>query len=135
MNIYLTRRNENVKWAREVLVETFTQFLSASFEAKNAVKAAARLALDDPASSEIGRLRDEAARAEAEMRELQTRMRLLTTSTVIESAQALRLGVKDYVASLDVPEGITAHNDKAMRVDLWLRRDAFTSAVKKTLSL
>jgi len=135
VNIYLTRRNENVKWARETLVETFTQFLTASFEAKNAAKAAARAALDDPASPEVPRLREEAARVEAEMRDHQTRMRLLTTPDVVESAQALRFGVRDYIASLDTPATITAESDKAMRVDLWRRREAFVAAVKKALSL
>ena len=39
INIYLTRRGENVKWARETLVETFTEFLDASFASKTTQRA------------------------------------------------------------------------------------------------
>lgn len=132
VNVYLTRRNADIKWARETLVETFTQFLGASFDGKNAVKAAARTALDDPTSPEVESLRQEARRIETDMRNLQTRMRLLTTPEVVEAAQALRYGVRDYLASLD---SISPETDKVLRDELWRRREAFVVAVKNVLSL
>jgi len=135
VNIYLTRRSEKVKWARETLVETFTQFLDASFESKNAIKLAARTALADPGSPEIERLRQEAARAEAEMRSLQTRLRLLTTPALVEAAQSLRFAVRDYIDSLGDLGAISPQSDKALRDELWRRREAFIAAVKEVLSL
>jgi hypothetical protein len=135
VNVYLIRRNENVKWARETLVETFTQFLGASFEGKNAVKAAARAALNDPGSPEIEQLRAEARRIEKDMRDLQTRMRLLTNPAVVEAAQALRYSVRDYIAFLDDLSAVSPETDKALRTELWRRREEFVAAVKKTLSL
>jgi hypothetical protein len=135
VNVYLTRRNENVKWAREALVDTFGRFLDASFESKNAIKQAVHTLLTDPSSAEIGKLRAKAAGIEAEMRTLQTTLRLLTTPEVVESAQALRFGVRDYIASVDDPAAINAASDKALRIDLWRRREAFIAAAQKVLAL
>jgi hypothetical protein len=135
INIYLNRRSENVKWARATLVETFTEFLNASFEVTGAVKEAARVGRDDPGAPEIGPLRAEAFRAEARMRNLQTRLRLLTTVELVGAAQSLRLAIRSYIASLDEPVVIPAEDDKALRVEVWRRREDFIAAVKNVLSL
>jgi hypothetical protein len=135
INIYLNRHSENVKWARVTLVETFTEFLNASFEVTSAVKEAARIGREDPGAPEIASLRAEAFVAEARMRNLQTRLRLLTNVELIGAAQSLRLAIRTYIASLDEPVVIPAESDKALRVEVWRRREAFIAAVKKVLSL
>lgn len=135
INIYLSRRSENVKWARETLVETFTEFLDASFASKSAAKEAARLGREEPGSPEIATLRAEAERAENRMRSLQTRLRLLTTAELVDAAAALRYAVRDYIASLDDPGGRSTEDDKAERDQLWRRRADFIAAAKKVLSL
>ena len=135
INIYLIRRNENVKWAREALVDSFTSFLSASFESKDRIKLAVRTALTDPGSPEIARLRREADEVERTMRDLQTRLRLLTGDEVVAAAQELRFAVRDYIdfaASLDEVDAVA---DKQLRVKLWRRREAFIAAAQKALAL
>ena len=135
VNIYLTRRNADVSWAREALVETFTLFLGASFQSKDAIKQVVRIALTDPDSPDVERLRQDARRAEEEMRELQTRLRLLTSGEVIESAQQLRQAVRDYIAFTDDMSQISVTGDKQLRDELWRRRHAFIASAKKAVSV
>jgi len=135
INIYLTRRNENVKWAREALVDTFTRFLSASFSSKDAVKRAVRAALDDPSAAEIAILRREAEEAERRMRDLQTTLRLLTGDDVVTAAQELRYAVRDYIDFAEDPGSVTAAADKRLRDQLWARRRSFIAAAQKSLAL
>jgi hypothetical protein len=136
VNLYLSRRQEDVNWARSVLIDTFGQFLEASFRSKDAVKEAYKISQSGAADrSRIATLQQEAVNAEVEMRVLQTRLRLLGSAELVEAAQALRTGVKAYVAILDQQVPVPIEVDQQLRRMLWIGRDAFVAAAKKTLSI
>ncbi|GII24364.1 hypothetical protein [Planosporangium mesophilum] len=135
VNLYLSGRREHVKWARDALVETFRAFLDASFQSKDAVKAAVRLSWSGGDPGRLAELRREAVAVEHEMRRLQTRLRLLTSSEVVASAHALRSAVAEYVAVLDAIDPVSAETDRELRRRLWTLREAFIAAAKGTLAL
>ncbi len=135
VNLYVSRRQEDVKWARSVLIDILGQFLDASFRSKDAVKTAYRISQSVSDRSQIAVLRQEAIKAEEEMRALQTRLRLLGSAELVEAAQRLRTSAKAYVAMLDQQDPVPVEVDQQLRRTLWDGRDAFVAAAKKTLSI
>jgi hypothetical protein len=135
VNLYLSRQREDVKWARNVLIDTLGQFLDASFRSKDAVKKAYKISQSGMDQSQIAALKQEALRAEEEMRTLQTRLRLLGSAELVEAAQSLRTGIRAYVAVLDQQDPIPVYVDRQLRRSLWDGRDAFVMAARKTLSI
>lgn len=134
-NLYLSRRQEDIKWSRSVLMDTFGQFLDASFRSKDAVKAAYKISRSGASPVQITALRQEAVAAELEMRVLQTRLLLLGSAELVGAAQSLRTGVKAYIAILDEQNPVAVEVDRQLRAALWEGRNAFVVVAKKSLSI
>jgi hypothetical protein len=136
LNLYLSGRREHTRWARDTLVDILVAFLDASFASKDAVQYALRAGR--PGSLEERNFEsyaEEARTAELEMRSMQTRLRLLASPAVVESAQLLRVATRKYIALLKADEPVTESDDSDMKRHLWRLRQDFINEAKTMLSL
>jgi len=88
-NLYLSGRREHVRWARDALVDTFVDFLTASYDHKDVCR---RLLRSAPGAGTAGAsqvLLDRAQDAHDQMMRCITRLRMLTTEDAVEAALRL----------------------------------------------
>ncbi|MFG2039085.1 hypothetical protein [Dactylosporangium sp. NPDC048998] len=136
LNLVVSGRREQAKWAREALVEVLVGFIDASFDSKDIVKRAIRDGTPD--SWPLDRNADahqEAKAAEHRMRHTQSRLRLLAPPAVVDAAQQLRIGTRRYLALLDAHLEDAQVRDAAMRAELWHLRQRFLNEAKAALAL
>jgi hypothetical protein len=122
LNLVVSGRREHTKWARDTLIEVFSSFVDLSFESKDLVKRAVRQGgIENWPLDADAVVRAEARDTERQMREMQSRLRLLAGPEVIDAAQRLRLAVREYYTLLD------AELEVALARDADMRRDCGTS--------
>lgn len=135
-SLLVARRHARTQWVRDALVAALTDFLGASFDSKDAVKTAMRLARrDGPPGDEIDRLKVQADDACDKMRSTQARIRLLAPTELIEATQRLRVAELEYRAMLDGQPLPDLEVDKAARHQLRELRHRFVQAAKAELDL
>jgi hypothetical protein len=131
VNLYLSGRREQSRWAREALVDVFVAFLNAGFVGAGAVT---RLVGLPPTATdaEVRRYRDEIAEAHRSETEMLTRMRLLTTPVVVEAAVDLHMAVHTCtdLAETRRSDRLADANDR-----IWEARHRFLAAAKSEIGL
>jgi hypothetical protein len=118
------------------LIEIFSEFVDVSFESKDVLKRAIRGSSSEtwPPDADAA-IRADLKDAERQMRQLQSRIRLLAGPTVIDAAQRLRLAIREYHELLDVEQEAACARDAEMRRDLWYLRQDFINRGKEALAL
>ena len=136
LNLYLSGRREHTRWARDTLVDILVAFLDASFASKDAVKYAISAGRSgSPEERTFESYAEEARTAELSMRSMQTRLRLLASPAVVDSAQLLRVATREYIALLEADTQVTESDDSDMKRRLWRLRQNYINEAKIMLSL
>ncbi|MEU8613485.1 hypothetical protein AB0C29_36420 [Actinoplanes sp. NPDC048791] len=136
LNLYLSGRREQHRWARDVLVDVFVTFLNADFASAGACNRLADLRRSGVGPDQDTTVRDDIHRAHDEQTEMLTKMRLLTTPAVVEAAMGLHVAGHAYVAFVEEAE--PAPEPKAQRVagqEVWQARRTFLAAAKAEIGL
>jgi len=114
----------------------FSSFVDLSFESKDVVKRAIRQSSLENWPVEVGAVvRVEARDAERQMRQMQSRLRLLASPEVIDAAHRLRVAIRHYHTLLHVEHEVAVARDADMRRDLWYLRQDFIDTAKVALAL
>ena len=137
LNLYYSGRREHAKWARETLAELYVAYLDASFKSSYACRqifrrieapATAASAGDEELHAQIGE-------AHADQVATLTRLRLLSSRSVVHAAVALHEANHAF-ADLATAQPASSRGEMiAARDAVWQRRQEFLTAAKRTLGL
>ena len=135
-NLYLSGRREHVRWARDALVDTFVDFLTASYDHKDVCR---RLLRSAPGAGTAGAsqvLLDRAQDAHDQMMRCITRLRMLTTEDAVEAALRLH-EYDDLHYELATRAGTPAAPEEVRQVlaGFDADRDRLVRAAKRVLSI
>lgn len=133
VNLVLTGRREDVKWARESMDDAFMTFLDASFSAKDRCKRLCRLAATEGGVSDEQRetLLREAAESVDTMSSQVSRLRLLAPESVAFRGRALLMANQAFLEAVSGdPRALALVDDTEFRTRINTARDALTSAAK-----
>ena len=135
VNLYISGRREQSRWAREALVDIFIAFLDAGFSGSAAGN---RLSVTASADSEVRILhyRQEIEQAHRTETEMLTKMRLLTTPAVVEAAMGLHVATHAFtdLVSEDLP-GLSGQERDLINDRIWQARRSFLAAAKAEIGL
>ena len=136
INLYVSGRRERVKWVREALVDTFVNFLAASYNHKDLCKRIYWLPPAPEQTDEVRKLRQQAETTYDEIMDCITRMRVLTTADLAGKAFQLRCHNRDYYRLVTAGDSKpTVEADEQARRAFDNDRAAFIEAAKKVLAL
>jgi len=135
INLYVSGRREQSRWAREALIDIFITFLNAGFSGGAACN---RLTAASAGSSEaeVLRYREEIQQAHQTETEMLTRMRLLTVPAVVEAAVGLHVAMHAYtdLVSDDLPV-LTGRERDVINDQIWQARRSFLAVAKAEIGL
>jgi hypothetical protein len=136
LNLWLTGRRESAKWAREAMMESFVNFLDASFRSKDSCKTLLRRVRSGTGNLDSESFIATANVATDDMLGYVTRLRMLARPEVIKAARDLVRQNKSYIAlACGDLTAVTDDADSAIRRDIEKARDDFVLIAKKEMSL
>lgn len=134
LTLYVSGRRQQLQWIRESLVNSYENYLTASFDAPGRRGLQARLRSDE--GGELQEYRRQASDAHRRQTDALTRLRMIAPSTVVAAAEALHEAdhavVDAALDGADIPlEEIWAQ----LRTMQWDARSAFVDQVRRSLGL
>lgn len=134
LTLYVSGRREHLQWIRKSLVDSYENYLTASFDAPGRRGLRARLRGDE--GEALKEHRRQAADAHRRQTAILTRLRMIAPSNVVAAAEALHEAdhavVDAALGGSDVPgEDIWGQ----LRTTQWEARSAFVDHVRRSLGL
>lgn len=133
LTLYVSGRREHLHWIRESLVNSYEDYLTASFDAPGQRGLQARIQGDD---GKLEEYRGQAADAHRRQTDALTRLRMIAPSSVVTAAEVLHEADHAVVdAALD---GFAAPDEDTwarLRTMQWQARSAFVDQVRRSLGL
>jgi len=134
LTLYVSGRREHRRWIRDSLVESYVNYLTASFDGPGRRALGARRQADEAA--DLDEYRRQAAEAHGRQTAALTRLRMIAPPTVVAAAEALHEADHAVVdAALD-ESGLPAEDAwKQLRTMQWSARSAFVDQARRSLGL
>jgi hypothetical protein len=129
ITLHVTGRREHRRWLRESLVESYLNYLNASFDAPGS----SALTVRQPAA--LAKCRREAAEAHDRQLATLTRLRVIAPQGVVKAAEALH-EADHAVTVLALKEDATADDAwNQSRDEQWSARSTFVDQARRSLGL
>lgn len=136
LNLYLSGRREHVHWARDALVDTFVDFLTASYDHKFACRRLLRAAREPGTAGVSPALLEQAQQAHDQMMRCVSRLRMLTTEEVVEAALRLHeYNDLHYELATRPGEPPSCEEEREALLPFDADRDRLVRAAKRVLSI
>ncbi|GIM97630.1 hypothetical protein Ato02nite_094230 [Paractinoplanes toevensis] len=136
VSLFVTGRREHARWAREALVDAFTDYMKASFTCSRSCRQGATLRSSQGDSPEVEKAQAQAREAHDAQMEILTRLRILGTRSIVRAAIALHEAgheMSDLV--FESPEPLTEEDWTRADSALWRARDRFVDTARSSMKL
>ena len=135
INLHVTGRREQNRWAREVLVDVFVTFLNAGFESGGACNRLIESIGIEGEQDGSGHWKTIATAHRTET-EMLTKMRLLAAPAVVNAAVNLHAATHAYVDIVQRnPTRVPEDEGNAAKKNVWQMRYLFLAAAKSEIGL